>query len=80
MARSAALRFWTECPGCKTKIVLPEWSETIGEHETINFWCCPVCEKEFETTESVLMTDCGLLQPQTDAELEESLLPHLLVA
>jgi hypothetical protein len=74
MARSASIRFYAECPDCKTGMMLAEWSESVGERETINFWCCPVCEKEFETV------DRERLPLQTAAEIEEPFLPNLLVA
>lgn len=80
MSPSAALRFSAECPGCKTKIVLPEWSETFGGKHTINYWRCSVCEKEFETVHCDLMAKCTLQPSQTAAESEEPFLPGLLAA
>jgi hypothetical protein len=80
MPQSASLRFSAECPVCKTKIALPEWSETAGEKHTINFWRCSVCEKEFETVHCDLMAQCTLQPSQTDAEIEEPFLPGLLAA
>jgi hypothetical protein len=80
MPQSASLRFWAACPGCQTKIVLPEWSETVGEKETINFWRCSVCEKEFQTIHCDVTAHCKLQPSLTDAELEEPFLPGLLAA
>jgi hypothetical protein len=79
MSPSAALRFFAECPGCKTKLVLPEWSEST-ERETINYWHCLVCQKEFETIHRRVTIDHGLKQPQTNAELNEPFIPGLLAA
>jgi hypothetical protein len=61
------------------KLVLPEWSES-SERETINFWRCSVCEKEFETIDRRVAIDRGVKRPQTAAELEEPFLPGLLAA
>ena len=75
MARKVSFEFSAECPQCKMKMMFPEWSEAIGEHETVNIWCCPICRKEFETTEY------GQVPSQDDAKRAEQLFfPDLLVA
>jgi Zn ribbon nucleic-acid-binding protein len=79
MSSSAVLRFWAECPECKTKLVLPEWSES-SERETINFWHCLDCEKEFETIDQRVAIGREVKQPQFAAEFEEPFLPGLLAA
>jgi len=79
MSPSAALRYWAECPACQTKLVLPECSESSG-HETINYWHCLVCEKEFETIDQRVAIDREVKQPQTAAEFEEPFIPGLLAA
>jgi hypothetical protein len=79
MSPGAILRFWADCPGCKTKLALPEWSES-SEQETINYWHCLVCQKEFETIDRRAAIDRKVKQPQTAAELEEPFLPGLLAA
>jgi ribosomal protein L37AE/L43A len=64
----------TECTRCKIKLIGPEWSETVGERQTVHVWRCPICGNEFETTED------HVEQPLPDAELVEEFLPNLMVA
>jgi len=73
MKQTAALRFWAECPYCKTTAILPEWSES-NERETVNFWCCSICEKEFQTVHQAIK------QPPFNPNPNEPFLPNLLVA
>jgi len=63
----------TKCVKCGTALIRPEWSESVGEHETTRFWHCANCGHEFESTDNVV-------EPKpTDAELVEEFLPNLLV-
>jgi transcription elongation factor Elf1 len=71
---STALRHSAKCPRCEIKLISPEWSETIGENETVNFWSCPICGNEFETTDNILE------ETASEAELAKEFFPNLLVA
>jgi ribosomal protein L37AE/L43A len=55
-------------------LIFPEWSESVGERQAVHIWHCPVCGREFETT------DNAIEQTLSDAELIEEFLPNLLVA
>ena len=48
MAVSASLRFSAKCPHCKVPLLEPTWTDYI-DHDTVNFWHCPVCGFNFET-------------------------------
>ena len=74
MTAAAVLRHSAKCPRCEMKLISPEWSETLAENETINFWCCPICGNKFETTDNIVAP------VPTEAELAEEFLPNLLVA
>jgi transcription elongation factor Elf1 len=74
MTAAAVLRHSAKCPRCEMKLISPEWSETLAENETINFWCCPICGHQFETTDNIV-------EPEpSETELAEEFLPELLVA
>lgn len=64
----------TKCIRCGTALVTPEWTESVGDHETTCIWHCAICGHEFETTDNVIE------QKPTDAEIVEEFLPNLLVA
>jgi hypothetical protein len=74
MATTASLRCSAKCIQCGTTLIFPEWSESLGDHETIHIWHCPICGHEFETTDDVIE------QKPSDAEVIEECLPSLLVA
>ena len=54
MVALASLRVSTKCPRCEMPFVMPEWSECIGDKETIHSWHCPVCGKEFKTVDNAV--------------------------
>jgi hypothetical protein len=74
MAATTSLRCSAKCVQCGTLLIFPEWSESVGERQAIHIWHCPVCGREFETTDNVIE------QTLSDAELIEEFLPNLLVA
>jgi rubredoxin len=71
---STALRHSAKCPRCEMKLIYPQWSEAVGESEAVNFWCCPICGNEFETTDSIVEASTS------QKELAERFMPSLLVA
>jgi transcription elongation factor Elf1 len=71
---STAVRHSAKCPRCEIKLISPVWSEAIGEHETVNFWSCPICGNEFETTDNIIDAAAS------EKELAEEFLPNLMVA
>jgi hypothetical protein len=74
MTTAAVPRHSAKCPCCEIKLISPEWSETLAENETINFWRCPICGNNFETTDTVV-------EPEpSESELAEEFLSELLVA
>lgn len=74
MATIASLRHSARCAHCGTALLFPEWSESVGEHESTQIWHCIVCGHEFETTDDVIE------QEPSEAELVQEFLPSLLVA
>lgn len=73
-ASIASLRISAECDRCKTKLIVPEWSEVVGASETVHIWRCPICGNEFETIEN------KMVQTMSDDEVIEDFFPNLLVA
>lgn len=51
MVALASLRVSTQCPRCEMPLVIPERSECLSDRETVHFWHCPVCGKEFKTVD-----------------------------
>ncbi len=74
MAITATLRCSIKCVQCGTPLFVPEWTETTGAGQASHIWHCPVCECEFETTDS-----CVEQAPSEDMLIRE-FLPNLLVA
>jgi len=61
------------CPCCGIKLISPEWSERINADQTVNFWSCVICGKEFRTTDNIID------QTMDSDELAEEFLPNRLV-
>jgi hypothetical protein len=70
----ASPRHSANCPCCEIKLISPEWSESVSAEETVNLWRCPICGKDFETTDSTVE------EMPPIAELTKEFLPNLLVA
>ena len=62
------------CPNCGIKLISPEWSERINADQTVNFWSCVICGKEFRTTENIIDQNIH------SDELAKEFLPNRLVA
>jgi len=74
MTTIASLRQSTKCPCCGEWLVAPEWSTYVSEEQVRNFWVCPKCGNEFET--SIYLTQDVPLTP----EVVDAFFPTLLVA
>jgi transcription elongation factor Elf1 len=72
MASINSLRQSFKCVACGEWLIAPERSTYVSEEEVGNFWVCPKCGNEFET--SIYLT-----QPLT-SEVVDTFFPTLLVA
>jgi len=74
MARIESLHQSFKCATCGEWLIAPERSTYVSEEQVNNFWACPKCGNEFETSMSI--THDVPLRP----ELVDTFLPTLLVA
>jgi transcription elongation factor Elf1 len=74
MTAAAVPRHSARCPRCEMKLILPDWSESLSETQTVNVWSCPICGQQFETIDDVVAAE------PSESELAEEFLPELLVA
>jgi uncharacterized protein with PIN domain len=74
MTTITSLRQSSKCPCCGEWLVAPERSRYVSEEQVRNFWVCPKCGNEFET--SIWLTQ---YVPLT-SEVVETFFPSLLVA
>jgi len=63
-----------KCARCGEWLIAPERSIYVSEEQVSNFWVCPKCGNEFET--SIYLSEDVPLTP----EVVDSFLPTLLVA
>jgi hypothetical protein len=73
-AKTASLRVAAACSHCGLPLVSPEWSEPVGENQTVHMWHCVMCGNDFETV------DNNPDRELTDQQVVEDLFPNLLVA
>ncbi len=69
-----SLRTSAECERCRIPLIAPAWSEIVDANETIHIWRCPICGREFETSEN------KVVRTMSDDEIIEDFFPNLLVA
>jgi DNA-directed RNA polymerase subunit RPC12/RpoP len=74
MARIKSLHQSSKCATCGEWLIAPERSTYVSEEQVNNFWACPKCGNEFET--SICITQEVPLTPA----VVESFFPTLLVA
>jgi uncharacterized protein with PIN domain len=74
MTTITSLRQSSKCPCCGEWLVAPERSTYVSEEQVSNFWVCPKCGNEFET--SICLTQDVPLT----SEVVETFFPSLLVA
>jgi uncharacterized protein with PIN domain len=74
MTTIASLRQSSKCSCCGEWLVAPERSTHVSEEQVRNFWVCPKCGNEFET--SIHLTQEVPLTP----EVVNTFFPTLLVA
>jgi predicted RNA-binding Zn-ribbon protein involved in translation (DUF1610 family) len=64
----------SKCAACGEWLIAPERSTHVSEEQVSNFWVCPKCGNEFET--SIYLTQEVPLTP----EVVDTFFPTLLVA
>lgn len=74
MTTIKSLRQSSKCAACGEWLIAPERSAYLSEEQVSNFWVCPKCGNEFET--SIYLTHEVPLTP----EVVDTFFPTLLVA
>ncbi|MGB8633622.1 MAG: hypothetical protein WCD69_30315 [Xanthobacteraceae bacterium] len=69
-----SLHLSSKCAHCGEWLVAPERSAYVSEEQVNNYWVCPKCGDEFET--SIYLTQDVPLTP----EVVDAFFPTLLVA
>jgi DNA-directed RNA polymerase subunit RPC12/RpoP len=69
-----SLRLSSKCSRCGEWLIAPERSAYVSEEQVNNYWICPNCGNEFET--SIHLTREVPLTP----EVVDAFFPTLLVA
>jgi uncharacterized protein with PIN domain len=64
----------SKCGACGEWLIAPKRSTHVSEEQVSNFWVCPKCGNEFET--SIYLTQEAPLTP----EVVDTFFPTLLVA
>ena len=64
----------SKCAGCGEWLIAPERSTYVSDEQVSNYWVCPKCGNEFET--STYLTPDVPLPP----EVVDAFFPTLLVA
>jgi uncharacterized protein with PIN domain len=74
MTMVVSLHQSSKCASCGEWLIAPERSTYVSEEQVSNFWVCPKCGNEFET--SIYFTQEVPLTP----EVVDTFFPSLLVA
>ena len=64
------------CAKCAEALIVPEWSQYMGERRVFNLWSCTKCGSCFAEISVALPADAELI----DDAKKEDVVPPLLVA
>ena len=66
----ASLQRSATCPRCGIKLISPEWSKTVSAYMTLSLWRCPICGKDFETTDYIVEETQSISQPTKPTQVD----------